>query len=386
MDELATQHSAVASAAPGWRMDQAVQALRAEQLQGTHLHWLAVARLLQAAQPDREPLGHGIQPQHDALKLQHSHHFGFAPREVSGVAADSAGRASLTQDAVGLLGPNGPMPYAWTQYLFELSRPDLADTSVRAEGGVDTPTPKFTSRLAQERANSFLAFINLLQRRHLALFVRAWMDTRAECAFDPAADRYAHPLTQQLSALAGLNTAQDSVPDDFKRAYASAMARRVKSPLPLAAMLGRHLDLPVRIEEFAARWIQLEPQDRSRLGRAHAGLGDSAMLGERCWDARQSFRVLLGPMSFERYREFLPGAAGWRRARDLVATALGAQWHWELVPLLDPAQVPQATLGARPGQDDQPAALGHACWLGKPGGQRPAAELRLPMQASLRHA
>ncbi|MFN9505788.1 MAG: type VI secretion system baseplate subunit TssG [Rubrivivax sp.] len=376
----------------GWSLEQALQALQAQQRQGTRLHWLAVARLLQAAQPERHALGQGVRIDEDALAVHHTHVFGFATREVSAVSAasgkGSSGRAILMQDAVGLLGPNGPLPYAWTQYLFELSRPDAPDGASR-HGESAAP---LTSRLAQERANSFLAFINLLQRRHLALFVRAWMDTRAETAFDPGVSPGAHPLSQRLSALAGLPLALegrappadalagDSIPDDFKRAYASVMARRVRSPLPLAAMLSRHLDVAARVEEFAPRWIRLERRDRTRLGRAHARLGQQAMLGDRSWDARQSFRVLLGPMDAARYQDFLPGRPGWRRARDLVATALGAPWHWELVPLLAHEAIPAARLTPAQGAG---AALGHTAWLGQPRTPRPAADLVVPMQAAL---
>jgi type VI secretion system protein ImpH len=390
MDKART--AAEAPQANAWSLPQALEALQAQQRQGTHLHWLAVARLLQAARPERQPLGQGVRIEDDALAIHHSHIFGFATREVSMVSPatgkGSSGRAVLLQDAVGLLGPNGPMPYAWTQYLFELSRPDAADGASRsAEAAVP-----LTSRRAQERANSFLAFVNLLQRRHLALLVRAWMDTRAETVFDPGTEHHAHPLTQRLSALAGLplalegraapaqTHAGDSIPDDFKRAYASVMARRVRSPMPLAAMLSRHLDLRVRVQEFAPRWIRLERRDRTRLGRAHARLGQQAMLGERCWDARQSFRVFLGPMDALRYQEFLPGRPGWRRARDLVATALGAQWQWELVPLLAHEAIPAARLAP---QREAGVALGHTAWLGRPRSPSPAADLVLPMQASL---
>lgn len=405
-----------------WTLTRATQALQAEGAKGTHLDWLAVARLLQAACPSGEPLGQGLRASDDALKIEHSHRFGFAAREVTKVESPigEEHRATVVQDAVGLLGPNGPMPYAWTQYLYELSRPDPTDTPARKADG-QAPAVRLTSKRAQERGESFLAFINLLQRRHLALFVRAWMETRAEIAFDPFTDAYPHPLTQRLSALAGLPVprdghvpamqATDSIPADFKRAYASVMARRVRSPQPLAAMLGRHLDLPVRVQEFLPRWIQLTPSDRTRLGLSHAGLGTQAMLGDRCWDARQSFRVLLGPMGLSRYREFLPGQAGHERVRDLVATAMGPEWRWELVPLLAHEEIPPARLpkvsagppgwagaeagvravacteaGAKAGIKDGlgPAALGLTSWLGLPRDTRPASDLRLPMMADLR--
>lgn len=401
-----------------WTLEAALSALHTLQQADAPLQLMAVARLLQATRPDCQPLGHAGLPADDALRIDQAQLCGFAPREVVTLSpppaelAHRSGRARLVQDAVGLLGPNGPLPYAWTEYLQALAHaPSVTGTphvasatpaAVPAGGGgprVDgaphaAPAPQARGaesarESARKRADSFLAFINLVQRRHLALLYRAWAEARAETAWDPASRRQAHPLTQRLSALAGLADAcsqgRDSIPDDAKRAHAAALSRRVRNPGPLADMLARCLDLPVQIEEFSPQWLTLPPEQRTLLGRHACRLGQDAMAGARSWEAQTRFRVRLGPLPLARYRDFLPGAAGYRQVRDLVARFVGATACWDLVPLLLAGARPQARLGAlQPG-----TALGHTAWLGPApvaAAQATCDDLALPMAAPLRPA
>lgn len=370
------QRRRLATRAPvPWTPESAVAAL-AERKGGASI-W-GVLRLLQAARRDASSLGSGATPETDAVRVGQGLVLGFAGLEVADIRLPAAvhrsgsatanvltgpaprgmegtrpRRVTVVQNAVGLLGPNGPMPLAWTQHARSLPN----TRSVRAR-------------------DSFLAFLNVLQRRHLALLYRAWGDARPETAFDMVGlTRLQHPVADRLRALAGVAHADldsaDSVPDDIKLAYASTLARRVRSPVALQAMLSQFLGDPVRVEEFSARWLPIPTDQQSRLGWQFSGLGNGAVAGERTWDCSTRFDLIIGPMSARRYRELLPGTQGWAQLQDLLSLYCGPEWSWRIRLTLRADEVPVCRL-AQPG-----CQLGWSSWLARPAHFGPASDLAL---------
>jgi type VI secretion system protein ImpH len=79
-------------------------------------------------------------------------------------------------------------------------------------------------------------------------------------------------------------------------------------------MLQDYFQVRARIDQFQGQWLQLEPASRTHLDGelGNNQLGVSAIAGDRAWDRKSKFRVRLGPMTYDRFTEFLPD-------RDLVA-------------------------------------------------------------------
>ena len=341
-----------------WTLDQALQALNREDV---HLTLFGAMRLLQGVQPAKARLGYSRRAEDDPVRIDQALLLAFAEREVEEVVRPHAGRASgrpvLTQWALGLLGPHGALPLSWTQHAHDLEHA--------------------SHQTARDR--SFTAFLNVLQRRQFAMLYRAWSDTQAVTGVDalPAP----HPLADRLRALAGLAhgglAKRDGLDEGFKLAFAAVLSRRVRSPQPLAAMLARHFECPVRIEEFCARWLDIPRDQRTRLGVAFSKLGTDAVAGARVWDCANRFRILVGPCSLARYREFLPRGRAHRELHDLVVLYAGPEWEWELVPLLQREEVPYSWMG------NEGLLLGWSSWLGVRYDTADADDLRLGMSPRL---
>jgi type VI secretion system protein ImpH len=335
--ELARRRGLGTTVPEPWTKAAAVDFLAA-QPHGASL--FGALRLLQGAQPDKAALGRTRRAEDDPVRIEQTLLLGFAPSEVDAVeaGAGATGRPRLRQSAIGLLGPNGALPQRWTDHAH-----DLVNDEYRSR-----------------RDASFHAWLDVLQRRHVALFYRAWSDAQAATGADVPGQP--HPIADRLRALAGAALAglrdRDGIADDFKMAHACALSRRVRSAPPLAAMLARHFDAPVRIEEFVAHWLEIPPGQRTTLGGRFPTLGADAVLGARTRDATVRFRVVVGPLPLERYRRFLPPGEDHARLRDLVGLYVGAEHEWELVPVLARAQVPYGWLG-NPGMQ-----LGWTAWLG----------------------
>lgn len=356
-----------------WSVDAALSALQAC---GGDATLFATLRLLQAAQPGRERLGYATHPDREAVRIDQALLLGFTGREVVELAAPRAKRPrpSVSQNALGLLGPNGAMPYAWTQHARDLQAP----------GG---------SQRSEER-QSFVGFLNVLQRRQFGLLYRAWSDAQAVLGVDaelaaaepgqgsdtgPLEGQAArHPLAARLLALAGLAHGplpeRDLIPPAFKQAFAAPLSRRVRNPAGLASMLARYFDLPVRVREFAARWLPIPKDQQTRMGMRFARLGADAVAGAQVWDCSTRFRIELGPLDLDQYRRFLPSAPAHAELRDLVALYAGPEAEWQLGLVLRASEVPVGRLNG-PGQ-----GLGWSSWLGQRRSGQDADDLQMPMR------
>ena len=332
-------------------------------------------RLLQGAQPTKAALGYSRRAEDDAVRIDQTLLLGFAASEVDAVRSgaddrddpdDPEARPRLAQSALGLLGPNGALPYRWTEHAH-----DLANSEYRSQ-----------------RDESFHAWLNVMQRRQLALLYRAWSDAQAVTAADRPAQP--HPITDRLRALGGVQLrglqARDAIDDGFKMEFAATLSRRVRNPGPLAAMLAAYFEVPVRIEEFAAHWLAIPPDQRSGLGMRFATLGTDVVMGAQAWDATTRFRILLGPLPLASYRRFLPTGDSHLRLRDMVSLYVGVEYEWDLVPVLVRQEVPHSRLGHPSLQ------LGWSAWLGTrdattdaiPDTTNDARDLVLPMAPRLR--
>lgn len=345
--------------AAAWTLAEAIAALNTG-LRDIQL--FAALRLLQAAQPERHRLGYSHVAEEDPVRIDQELRLDFPPAEVAQVeaarGAATTNRPTVTQNAVGLLGPNGALPYTWTEFAH-----DLASSGYRAQ-----------------HDRSFVALVNLVQRRQLAFLYRAWHDSQAIAGADRPDEP--HPVADRLRALAGLALADsarhDSVPPDFKTAFASVLSRRVRSPQALGAMLAHFFEAPVRVEEFVARWLDIPGRQRTVLGRQFSTLGEDAVAGARVWDCATCFRIFIGPLNLQRYRAFLPHGEAYAQLADLVALYAGVEYEWELVPVLQSSEVPYSWLG------NHGLLLGWSSWLGVRYDARDAADLRLPMAPNLK--
>ena len=356
---MAARQSLIQHTAVPWTLKDAIQALESAPHGAT---LFGAIRLLQGAQPTKESPGYSVRSEDDGVRLDQTLLLGFAPGDVDLVKADS-GRPILRQSAFGLLGPNGALPYRWTEHAHDL-----------AQGAS-----------IGERDLSFLAWLNVVQRRQTALFYRAWSDAQAVAAADRTDRR--HPIADRLRALAGVSLPglqqRDSIDDAFKMAFAAVLSRRVRNPVPLASMVALYFGAGVRIEEFAPHWLDIPPDQRSRLGMAFATLGEDAVVGTRLWDLCTRFRILVGPLSLERYHRFLPGRDDYEHLGDIVSLYVGVEFEWVLVPILHRDSVPISWLG------NTGLLLGWSSWLGvrsKDAEEIDAQDLMLAMSPRLNSA
>jgi type VI secretion system protein ImpH len=286
-------------------------------------------RRIECAWPTLPRLGDATLPQDEPVRLGHKPSLDFAPSMLASVERIAGGRLRILGYFFGLFGPQGPLPLHLTEYVHD--------------------------RMTNARDDTLAAFADVFHHRMLSLFYRAWADARPTVQYDrPDEDAFA----EYVAALIGIGQPtlrdRDDWPDRAKLYFAGLLAASVRTRAGLEAILTEYLGLSVRIDECVGEWLDIEPEERMRLGdRRTARLGMS-VLGERVYSAQHRIRIVIGPVNPGELLQYLPGGASLRRLRAVVLNYLGLEHAWDVQFVVRRARLPALRLGA----------FGHLGWTG----------------------
>jgi type VI secretion system protein ImpH len=334
VDREVVQPAAQGSPSPARGIPQADPELWAKLLEQPFEHDLFMLLRRLDAQDDHPLLGRAPRPIDEPLRLGQEPSMAFAPSNVSGVEADGDGPPRISIYGFGLFGPNGPLPLHLTEYARERKR--------------------------HHADNTISAFADLFHHRLILLFYRAWADAQSVNSLDRTDG---HRFVDYVASLMNMGQPglkeRDRIADHARTFMAGHLVRQTRNPEGLIQILKLYFDVPVRVEEFVSDWVMIDERQVSRigvLGRNHR-LGGGATIGLAVRDAQSKFRLELGPLSQEEYREFLPGSKRLQQVVDWVRQYVGIEFAWELRLVLKK----QDAHGMRLNSNQR---LGWGSWLG----------------------
>lgn len=311
--------------------------------------------------------GRNMPPSREMLRFRTQPSLGFAASEVVTLKrddqsdSDAAGTTSQQQQRrsggqfaryemtvafMGLTGAAGVLPRHYTTMLIERVKGN--DTAMRD-------------------------WLDLFNHRLLSLFYRAGVKYRLPLAYE----REATLGTSESDDMAGLffslvgagtPALRHRLPfdDEVMLRYAGFFAHHPRNAMSLRLMVQDFLEVAAKVEQFQGQWLYLSQEDRSKmpgpgepLGRNNQ-LGMSVVLGEKVWDVQSRFRVRLGPMSYEKYCQFLPSGDGLDAVLALIRVYVGPEFDFDVQPVLAAGQVPALRLG---GDAASGARLGWNAWV-----------------------
>jgi type VI secretion system protein ImpH len=295
-------------------------------------HFFFALRVLEAQLPDTPRFGEARRPRQDKVRFGQEPTLGFPPSTIVEYKPQTAGRPpKLTNYFFGFFGPNGPLPLHLTEY---------------------ARTRKFN-----KNDPTFTAFADMLLHRIMGLMYRAWVRGQPAPAFDRGDDS---ETERKIAALGGYYGSslrdRDAMPDLAKRHYAGLLSAGPKNAEGLVAILNGFFNAKVELQEFVGDWLTLEPSDRWKLGEA-GGLGATTCIGQRVWSNTSKFRLRIGPLPLNEYKQFLPGTPALTRLRAIVRNYVGVQLDWDVNLVVKGEDVPQAQLGGS-------TQLGLTSWIG----------------------
>lgn len=307
----------------------------------TQFHIFHALRVIEAEFADNPRMGESKRPREDAYRLEQEAELAFPTSTIAALVPPQDGRPGrLVNRFFGLFGPMGPMPLHLTEYVRD--------------------------RVRNRRDPTMLAFANMLTHRLFTLLYRAWAVAQPTASYDRAlrgerGNAPPDPFERKVAALTGHMADgfrdRDHMPDLAKRFFSGHLANGTRHPEGLVSMLSLFVRAPVSIDEFVGEWLDLEPEDRWRLG-ARVGLGQGTGVGSRVFTHGAKFRLRIGPLSLAEFRRLLPGGPSLDRLEDIVRNYVGDTFDWDINLILHEAEVPVTTLG-------EGTALGHTSWIGQ---------------------
>ncbi len=301
----------------------------------------ALLRRVDARAGARYALGRAPLPRHEPVRMGQRPSLGFASAAIAAISpVPNNRRRRIDIHGFGLFGPNGPLPLHITEYAYQRRR-QFQDTSLTA-------------------------FADIFHHRLILLFYRAWADAQHCVSFDrPDNRRFDH----YAACLLGLGqvAGHGNMPGLPSRYFmAGHLTRHPRNAAGLASIIRHSFSVPVRIRENLFHWLALPEETQLRLqGRGAAGLGQRCCLGTAIADRQFKFQLVVGPLPWRTYRQFLPSAppegpcrtGRLAELRGWVKQYAGIEYLWELKLVLAKKHYRGCVLGRR-------HPLGQGCWLG----------------------
>ncbi len=285
-------------------------------------------RLLMRVLPAREPVGGRAKPEEEVARFSSLASLEFPASAIHEMQVDGEETPwRMSVAFMGLMGVNGVLPIHYTEWM------------VLRQAAKDT---------------AMAAFLDIFNHRWISLFYRAWEKYRLGISYERThlERRPAHPLSDHLFAFAGLGTiglrGRHAIQDETFLFYAGLMAQRPRSASALKGVLRDYFHLPVEVEQMLGAWYGLETHDRSYLAEpgAHNQLGVGAVAGDEVWDPQGRFRIRLGPLTYRRFCDFLPGSRALLELAELVKFMAGPALAFDVQLVLEGMEVPPCRLGA----------------------------------------
>jgi type VI secretion system protein ImpH len=265
--------------------------------EGSRFGFFQAVDLLHRLIPNTLPVGELGPPAKEPVRFHHDPSLAFQASDVSSIALRTVRdeiRATMTTTFLGLTGSSSPMATVF------------AEDVLRAESADET---------------SLRAFYDLFHHRLISLFYRTWKKYRFTVGFKAdGTDVFSRRMLSFVGVDIGGATHQHGLNPLELLGMAPLLATRTRSSRMLNIILERALPegAALTLEQFVARRVTIEPNDRILLGRQRHQLAATFLIGKSVIDRSGRFRVTVGPVDQETYEALMPGGARHEALRDII--------------------------------------------------------------------
>jgi type VI secretion system protein ImpH len=287
-------------------------------------------RRFERENPGKPRIGDSGAMREEYLALGQDPYMDFPASTLAKAEVSPEGKARILVKFLGLLGPQGALPYATTE-----------EAHAWLLAGDD----------------SFSRFLDLFHNRFLQLFFRSWADARPHAQHDGGdRDRFFDFVGSGIGLGSARYRGLDGTPDAGKLAYAGLIGAQAKSASRLRGFLEGLFGLDVEIDEFVGMKIEFDEADRSSLGGRHARLGVDMLVGSGVFSAEDKITVRLHTADLEQYRRFLPSGEICAALNDAIFFVLGHEITFDIELAIPASKVEPMRLS-------RGAQLGWTSWL-----------------------
>jgi type VI secretion system protein ImpH len=236
--------------------------------------------ILQRLYPDAARIGSTRSAAREAVRFKANPSFAFPASEIASVSpsAEIPDGLEIRLNLIGLYGPSSPLPTSYTERIIHT-----------------------------ENANALGDFLDLFNHRFAGLLYSVWKHYHHHVRYERHA---VDAISQAIAALFGLLPVTGEAAADDRRTmllpYTGLLAMNSRSASSISRVVSHFFGVPCGIEEFVPRWITIPDNARFALGEASLELGVDTIVGDTMEDVTGHFRIWCGPLSFSRYKDFLP--------------------------------------------------------------------------------
>jgi type VI secretion system protein ImpH len=300
---------------------------------GRRFSFFQAVRLLERIRTGSVRIGRQGPAAQETIRLRPTKSLGFPRSDLESVEVlPENGRYRITSTFLGLYGSTSPLPMYFSQ---ELLWQDDSENCTRD-------------------------FLDLFHHRLLSLFFRCWTKYRYFVRFMAGGT---DELSGNLLALVGLAT------DSLKSAcpvqpvmlirYAGLITQHPHGAEQLRAILTTWFGgLRIEVRQFMHRWVRLPLDRRNHLGQSSTTVGIDLVVGARVQDRAGKFRVVVGPVGWERFQRFLPDGDEFGVLVALTRLFVTDPLEFDVEVRLKGEEVPRLRLGT-----EKPYRLGWTTWV-----------------------
>jgi len=292
-------------------------------------------RLLTRMSPDRQVVGRFSVPSAEVVRFGSYSSVAFPASQIQELQRPVKGPAHMRVNFMGLTGPSGVLPLVYSELVIDRLR---------------------------VRDHTLQDFYDIFNHRMISMFYQAWEKYRFVIPYERGE---LDPFSHHVLALLGLGTPglqdRQDVSDDSLLFYSGLLSLHTRCATALRQVLSDYFDVPVEIEQFVGAWYPVEQESQCSLSESNdysEQLGYGAVVGDEIWDQQSRIRIQLGPLTLERYMEFLPGGDAYRHIRALAKFFAGKEYDVEIQLILKREEVPVCELKEEPGPQ-----LGWTSWV-----------------------
>lgn len=295
-------------------------------------------RVFERMFPKKKAVGGNTLPAEEPVRFRSRVGLDFPSSEIHEIRenTDANGEPEIPEMLVnfmGMIGASGVLPANYTE---------LAIDRIR------------------HRDTALWAFLDIFTHRTVSMFYRAWAKYRFPVAYERGNDDF----TSYLFDLAGLGTdglrGRMGLKDESLLPYVGLITQKPHSAAAVAGILSDYFGARARVLQFFGQWLDLTKSDITHLGQKNSTLGRTALIGARVWDQQSKFRVVLGPLPFQKFQAFLPNGSANKPLRSVLKFMAGPEYDFDAKLSLQAKQVPSLVLTTRAVRKPM---LGWTTWL-----------------------
>jgi type VI secretion system protein ImpH len=303
---------------------------------GHSFEFFQAVTLLQRLRSDLRPVGGFSSPTDEVVHFRANPRLAMPASEIQKLEVVDDGPAQMMVNFMGLTGPMGVLPYTYSELILERAR---------------------------AKDYSLASFLDIFNHRAISLFYRAWQKSRFPVTYSAGKRDL---FTQYLLDLVGLGTAglrdRQEIEDEALLHYVSLVAMQARSAEALQQILADYFEVPVEIQQFTGAWYSLDRSTQCAMTEDESPsrqVGTGAVVGDAVWDRQGRVRIRIGPLTMERYNDFLPKGSAYAAIRAITRFFSNQCLDFEVQLVLERSQVPDIQLDL---DSKSPARLGWVSW------------------------